>query len=151
MARSLRRDARPEGETVAAEDGRQVVEMSPAELERARTAFRGSLESSKAWRAFSTNTRHHDTTYWSLLCSLFAEPGMNRTMLIERIIAYAGVSRSTAERAIREAKACGYIIDRPAGNEVHHFLSDRLFAHCVAFFRAHMDLEQIVKNLGYDR
>jgi hypothetical protein len=128
-----------------------MVEISPAELKRAQTAFKGSLESSNAWRAFSTNTRHHDTTYWSLLCTLFAEPGMNRTALIERIMTYAGVSRSTAERAIREAKACGYISDRPAGSEVHYFLSDRLFEHCVAFFRAHMDLEQIVKNLGYGR
>lgn len=125
--------------------------ISPAELARARIAFRGSLESSRAWRAFTADTRHHDLTYWSLLCSLFAEPGMNRTSLIERIIEYAGVSRSTAERAIREARDSGYIIDRPAGKEVRYELSRPLFDHCVRFFRNYMDLQRIIKDLGLDQ
>ena len=124
-------------------------EPSPAELERARAAFRGSLETSRAWRAFTSDTRHHNQIYWSLLSVLFVDPGLNRTVLIERVVAYAAVSRSTAERAIREAKACGYLVDRPSGNEVRHFLSERLFAHCLAFFREHMDLERLIENLGY--
>jgi DNA-binding GntR family transcriptional regulator len=86
-----------------------------------------------------------------MLVSLFAEPGMNRTTLIDRIIDYAGVSRSTAERAIHEARQSGYIVDRREGREVRHFLSDRLFNHCIEFFRNYMDLEKIIAKLGYNQ
>ena len=110
------------------------VAMTGEELARARVAYRGSLESSRAWRAFTPNTRHHDTTYWTMLSWLFAEPGMNRMTLVDRITEYAGVSRSTAERAVREARESGYVVDEPAGKEVRYFLSDRLFDHCVGFF-----------------
>ena len=133
---------RPETDGAVAEDD---------ELARARVAFRGSLESSRAWRAFTPNTRHHDTTYWTMLSWLFAEPGMNRMTLIDRIIEYAGVSRSTAERAVREARENGYVVDEPAGKEVRYFLSARLFEHCVGFFRSYMDLEKIMRILGHDR
>jgi hypothetical protein len=122
--------------------------VNPEELAKARRAFRGSLESSKAWRGFSPHPRHHDVTYWTLLTVLFIEPGMNRMSLIERIIDYAGVSRSTAERAVREARAAGFIADAPAGKEVRYELSDRLFAHCLEFFRNYMDLERVLANLG---
>ena len=132
---------RPETDGAVAEDD---------ELARARVAFRGSLESSRAWRAFTPNTRHHDTTYWTMLSWLFAEPGMNRMTLIDRVIEYAGVSRSTAERAVREARVNGYVVDEPAGKEVRYFLSDRLFDHCVGFFRSYMDLEKIMRILGHD-
>jgi hypothetical protein len=138
--RRARRDAGAEGGS---------VDIAEAELVRAQAAYRGALESGRAWRAFTTNTRHHDMTYWTLLASLFAEPGMNRMTLIERITAYAGVSRSTAERAIREARASGYILDRPAGKEVQHFLAPATLKHCIDYFRGHMDLEKIIKNLGY--
>jgi hypothetical protein len=131
------------------ERGETAPELAAAELERARAAFRGSLETSRAWRAFTLDTRHHNQTYWSLLSVLFVEPGLNRTTLIERVITYAAVSRSTAERAIREARESGYVVDRPAGAEVRYFLSDRLLAHCVRFFREHMDLERLIENLGY--
>lgn len=123
---------------------------SEAELARARTAFRGSLESSRAWRAFTPNTRHHDTTYWTMLSWLFAEPGMNRMTLVDRITEYAGVSRSTAERAVREARESGYVVDEPAGKEVRYYLSDRLFEHCMGFFREFMDLEKIIEHFGYN-
>lgn len=127
------------------------MEVPAAELDRARNAFRGSLESARAWRAFTTNSKHHDTTYWSLLSSLFADPGMNRMTLLERIMDYAGVSRSTAERAIREARLSGYIVDRPAGKEVHYFLSDETFNHCISFFRNFMDADKLMKALGYEK
>jgi hypothetical protein len=61
----------------------------------------------------------------------------------------AAVSRSTAERAIREARLNGYVVDRPAGKEVHYYLSERLQAHCLDFFREFMDQKKILKNLGY--
>jgi hypothetical protein len=129
-------------------DTRPDAEVA-AELERARTAFRGSMASARAWRAFTTDTRHHDITYWSLIVSLFTDPGLNRMTLVERIIDNAAVSRSTAERAIREARLNGYVVDRPAGKEVHYYLSERLQAHCLSFFRDFMDQEKLMKSLGY--
>lgn len=126
-------------------------EMTGAELERARLAFRGALEAARAWRAFSPQPRHHDLSYWSLLSSLFAEPGMNRMTLLERIMDYAGVSRSTAERVIRDARDCGFIADRPAGKEVHYRLSDATHRHCVDYFRRYMDQEAMLRTLGYGR
>ena len=125
--------------------------MEEAELARAQIAYRGSLQSSRAWRAFTPNTRHHDVTYWTMLVWLFVEPGMNRMTLIDRIMEDAGVSRSTAERAIREARESGYIIDRREGKEVHHFLSDHTFNHCIDFLRNYMDMEKIIENFGYDK
>lgn len=127
----------------------EMVSVPAEELERARRAFRGSLESSRAWRSFSPHPRHHDVTYWTLLTTLFAEPEMNRMTLVDRIIEYAGVSRSTAERAIRDARASGFIQDEPAGKEVRYRLSEPLFAHCIEFFRRYMDLEQVLQNLGH--
>src|SRR5687768_5978475 len=101
-------------------------EVTSEELARARRAFRGSLESSRAWRGFSTDPRHHDVTYWTLLTALFIEPGMNRMSLLERVIEFAGVSRSTAERAIREARQQGFIVDEPAGKVVRYRLAEPL-------------------------
>lgn len=126
-------------------------EVPAAELARAQVAYRGAQESARAWRAFTPNTRHHDVTYWSLLTSLFVEPGINRMTLIDKVIEYAGVSRSTAERAIREARQSGYIRDEPAGKEVHYYLSDSSFRHCMEYFRNYMDLEKILENLGHKR
>jgi hypothetical protein len=122
-------------------------EVTSEELARARRAFRGSLESSRAWRGFSTDPRHHDVTYWTLLTALFIEPGMNRMSLLERVIEFAGVSRSTAERAIREARQQGFIVDEPAGKEVRYRLAEPLFVHCIEFFRNFMDLERILAKL----
>ena len=125
--------------------------MEGEELARARLAFRGSLELARGWRAFSSNPKHHDLTYWSMLSSLFAEPGMNRSALVERIVTFAGVSRSTAERAIREGRDEGYLVDQPAGKEVLYYLSPRLTEHCVAYFRNYMDQAKLMQHLGYDR
>ncbi len=130
--------------------GGRAEEVSEEELARARIAYRGSQESAKAWRAFTDDSRHHDITYWSMITSLFVEPGLNRTRLIERIMEQAGVSRSTAERAIREGRESGYLVDRPAGKEVRYFLSDRVFNHCLEFFRSWMDVSRVVKRFGYD-
>jgi hypothetical protein len=124
--------------------------VSPAELEWARKAYRRALESDRAWRAFSAEPRHHDATYWTLLVSLFVEPGMNRTTLIERVTAGAGVSRSTAERAIRDARASGLVCHRQVGTEVLMELSERLFAHCLGFFRSRMDQVRFGEGLGED-
>ena len=73
-----------------------------AELERARAAYRRSLEATRAQRAFSPSARHQDTACWSLLGALFVEPGMSRATLVGRIVAYAGVSRATAELSTAE-------------------------------------------------
>lgn len=126
-----------------------VAGMSDDDLTRARTAYRGALDSARAWRAFTEETRHHDVTYWSLLCSLFVEPGLNRMRLIDKVIDYAGVSRSTAERAIREARRSDYIVDRRHGKEVRFYLSESMLSHCVDYFRRYMDFDQVLINLGY--
>jgi hypothetical protein len=108
--------------------------MSGAELECARAAYRGSLEAARAQRAFSPSVRHGDTACWSMLGALFAEPGMNRTMLVGRISQYAGVSRATAERLVSRARATGHIVDQPSGKAVRYFLSQRSFDCCIEYY-----------------
>ena len=129
--------------------GPRRVAVTAAELARARRAYRGGLEAARAWRAFSPDPRHHDATYWTLIATLFAEPGTNRTRLVDRIVGEAGVSRSTAERAVREARAGGLIAAEQAGGEVRLVLSDRLFGHCVGYFRAWMDGGRLGAALGH--
>jgi hypothetical protein len=146
-----RAEERGVGAMVSAAIEEGCLEISESDLARARTAYRGALDAGQAWRAFTANSRHHDVTYWSMLVSLFVEPGLNRMTLIERICGYAGVSRSTAERAIREARESGYIGDRPAGKEVHFYLSSRVFNHCVRYFRDFMDLHSMMRNFGYEK
>lgn len=128
----------------------QRVAVTAPELERARKAYRGALHAARAWRAFSPNPRYHDATYWTLFTTLFTEPRMNRTRLIDRIIEGAGVSRSTAERSIRDARENGLITYEPAGAEVLLDLSDAMFNHCVHYFRDWMDLAKLTHNLGYE-
>jgi hypothetical protein len=124
-------------------------EVPAAQLKRARRAYSGALDAARAWRAFSANPRHHDTTYWTLFALLFVEPGMNRTRLIDRIIEGAGVSRSTAERAIRDARENGFIVGEPAGIEVLFDLSDSMFNHCLGYFLNWMDAAKLSEVLGY--
>jgi hypothetical protein len=128
--------------------GAERVTIAGPELERARKAYRGALEAARAWRAFSPNPKYHDSTFWTLFSTLFAEPGMNRTTLIDRIIEGAGVSRSTAERAIREARESGLVCYRHAGTEVLLDLSDAMFNHCVGYFRDWIDQDKLTKKLG---
>src|SRR5690242_18048654 len=99
--------ASPRGEGATGEASPGRVTVAAAELARARQAYRGALEAARARRAFSPNPKHHDAVYWTLIATLFAEPGMNRTRLVDRIVGEAEVSRSTAERAVREARATG--------------------------------------------
>ncbi len=135
----------------AAEAGPGRIEVTAAQLKRARQAYSGALDAARAWRAFSPNPRHHDTTYWTLLSSLFVKPGMNRTQLVDRIIHGAGVSRSTAERAIRDARESGMIVGEHAGTEVLFDLSDSMFNHCIDYFQTWMDEAKIVEALGYNQ
>jgi hypothetical protein len=119
-----------------------------AELARARAAYRGSLEALRGWRAFSPSARHPDAACWSLLGSLFAEPGLDRTALVGRIAEYAGVSRSTAERVVSRAREGGHVVDRPAGKRVRYFLSERAFGDCLAYFRSYMDRGNVPERPG---
>lgn len=137
------------GRATDGEAGPGRVAIVAAELARARRAYRGGLAAARAWRAFSPDPKHHDATYWTLIATLFAEPGMNRTRLVDRVVAGAGVSRSTAERAVREARAGGLIAAEQAGGEVRLVLSDRLFGHCVGYFRAWMDGGRLGAALGH--
>ncbi len=115
--------------------------ISEIELERARAAYHGSLEAARAQRAFLPSARHEDTACWSMLGSLFIEPGMNRTTLVRRISQYAGVSRATAERVVSRARAGGHIVDQPSGRIVRYFLSERSFDCCLEYFRKYMRQE----------
>ena len=143
-------EANPRGDRATdGEAGPGRVAVAAAELARARRAYRGGLEAARAWRAFSPDPRHHDATYWTLIATLFAEPAMNRTRLVDRVVAEAGVSRSTAERAVREARAGGLILAERVGPEVRLDLSDRLFEHCVGYFRAWMDGGRLGAALGH--
>ena len=144
----LQRLARAE-ELDAAEAGPRRIEVTAAQLRRARQAYSGALDAARAWRAFSPNPRHHDTTYWTLLSSLFVKPGMNRTQLVDRIIDGAGVSRSTAERAISDARESGLIVSQQAGTEVLFDLSDSMSNHCINYFQIWMDEAKIVEAFGY--
>jgi hypothetical protein len=114
------------------------ADISGAELEHARAAYRGSLEAARAQRAFLPSARHEDTACWSMLGSLFAEPGLNRTELVSRISQYAGVSRATAERVVSRARAGGYIVDQPSGRTVRYFLSQQSFDRCIGYYRKYM-------------
>jgi hypothetical protein len=109
-----------------------------AELARARAAYRASLGALRGWRAFSPSARHPDAACWSLLGSLFAAPDVHRTALVGRIVEYAGVSRSTAERGLRRVRAGGHVVDQPAGKRVRYFLSERAFEGCLAYFKTYM-------------
>ena len=113
--------------------------VAEAELARARAAYRASLAALRGWRAISPSARHPDAACRCLLGSLFAEPGLHRTALVDRIAECAGVSRSTAERVLRRARDGGHVVDRPAGKRVRYFLSERAVADCLAYFRAYMD------------
>jgi len=115
------------------------AEVAEADLARARAAYRTSLEALRGWRAISPSARHPDAACRSLLGSLFTEPGLHRSALVGRIAEYAGVSRSTAERVLRRARDGGHVVDRPAGRRVRYFLSDRMFADCLAYLRRCMD------------
>jgi hypothetical protein len=117
------------------------ADISGADLEHARAAYRGSLEAARAQRAFLPSARHEDTACWSMLGSLFAEPGLNRTELVSRISQYAGVSCATAERVVSRARAGGHIIDQPSGRMVRYYLSDQSFGCCVVYFRKYMRQE----------
>jgi hypothetical protein len=149
MSTSLRA-ARTSDEGCSDEAEARRVAIAGPELERAQRAYRGAIEAARAWRVFSPNPKYHDTTFWTLFSTLFAEPGMNRTTLIDRIMEGAGVSRSTAERAIREARESGLVCYRHVGAEVLLDLSDAMFNHCVGYFREWMDRDKLNKNLGFD-
>jgi hypothetical protein len=114
------------------------ADISGAELEHARAAYRGSLEAAQAQRAFLPSVRHEDTACWSMLSALFAEPGMHRAELVSWISQYAGVSRATAERVVSRARAGGHIVDQPSGRMVRYFLSERSFGCCLEYFRKYM-------------
>jgi hypothetical protein len=103
------------------------ADISGADLEHARAAYRGSLEAARAQRAFLPSARHEDTACWSMLGSLFAEPGLNRTELVRRVIS--------------RARASGYIVDQPSGRMVRYFLSRQSFNQCLEYYRAYMSAE----------
>jgi hypothetical protein len=110
-----------------------------AELERARAAYRAALAEARARLDLAPSARHQDTACWGVLASLFVEPGLSRTALVDRVAGCAGVSRPTAERVVRRAREGGHIVDRTAGRAVAYSLSEPAFERCLDHFRRHMD------------
>ena len=75
-------------------------------------------------------------------------PGINRTVLIERMQRYAGVSRSTAERMIADARKDGFLLDMEERNpkRSRYYLSRPVYVHCIEFFRNWMDFTKIERE-----
>src|ERR687883_1718142 len=86
------------------------------ELERAKYSYDGSLQSARAWRSFFSEPKYQTTTAWTMVALVFVNPGMSRMVLIDRMQRYAGVSRSTAERMITDAKKDGFLLDMDERN-----------------------------------
>src|SRR4051794_41949466 len=118
--------ADPRGDRATGETaGSGRVAIAGAELARARRAYRGGLEAARAWRAFSPDPRHHDATYWTLIAALFAQPGTNRTRLVDRIVGGGGGSRATAARGVRRGPGGGVVLAEGGGAQGRLRLADR--------------------------
>lgn len=120
------------------------------ELTRAKYSYEGSLQSARAWRSFFGEPKYQTTTAWTMFALVFVNPGINRTVLIDRMQRYAGISRSTAERMITDAKKDGFLLDKDAKNprKSRHYLSRAVYTHCVEFFRNWMDFTKIQRDDG---
>src|SRR5437763_10550117 len=86
------------------------------ELERAKYSYDGSLQSARAWRSFFAEPKYQTTTAWTMFALVFVNPGMSRTVLIDRMQRYAGVSRSTAGRMIADARKDGFLLGMEGRN-----------------------------------
>jgi hypothetical protein len=123
-------------------------EIPQDELERAKYSYDGSLQSARAWRSFFGEPKYHTTTAWTMFALVFVNPGINRTILIDRMQRYAGVSRSTAERMVADAKKDGFLLDKAErkSRNSRHYLSRDVYTHCIAFFRNWMDFTKIERE-----
>ena len=118
------------------------------ELERAKFSYDGSLQSARAWRSFFREPKYQTTTAWTMFALVFVNPGVNRTVLIDRMQRYAGISRSTAERMIADAKKDGFLLDKDEKNpkKSRYYLSRAVYVHCIEFFRNWMDFTKIERE-----
>jgi hypothetical protein len=118
------------------------------ELERARYSYDGSLQSARAWRSFFGEPKYQTTTAWTMFALVFVNPGISRTVLIDRMQRYAGVSRSTAERMIADARRDGFLLDKEEKNRKRsrYYLSRDVYVHCIEFFRNWMDFTKIERE-----
>jgi hypothetical protein len=118
------------------------------ELERAKYSYDGSLQSARAWRSFFSEAKYQTTTAWTMFALVFVNPGINRTVLIDRMQRYAGVSRSTAERMIADARRDGFLLDMEERNpkRSRYYLARAVYVHCIEFFRNWMDFTKIERE-----
>ena len=123
-------------------------EVPRDELDRARYSYDGSLQSARAWRSFFGEPKYQTTTAWTMFALVFVNPGINRTDLIDNMQKYAGISRSTAERMIADAKKDGFLIDKDERNpkRSRYYLSRDVYIHCMDFFRKWMDFTKIERE-----
>lgn len=132
----------------SAESELDYPEIAKDELDRARYSYDGSLQSARAWRSFFREPKYQTTTAWSMFALVFVNPGINRTDLIDRMQKYAGISRSTAERMIADAKRDGFLVDMDDKNpkKSKYYLSREVYVHCITFFRNWMDFAKIERE-----
>jgi hypothetical protein len=123
-------------------------DVSQDELERAKYSYDGSLQSARAWRSFFSDPKYQTTTAWTMFALVFVNPGLNRTVLIDRMQRYAGISRSTAERMIADAKKDGFLLDKDEkrSNKSRYYLPRAVYIHCIEFFRKWMDFTNIKRK-----
>jgi hypothetical protein len=123
-------------------------EVPQDELERAKYSYDGSLQSARAWRSFFSEPKYQTTTAWTMFALVFVNPGINRTVLIDRMQRYAGVSRSTAERMVADAKRDGFLLDRAEkrSRNSQHYLSRDVYTHCIEFFQNWMDFTKVERE-----
>jgi hypothetical protein len=118
-------------------------------IDKARFAFRGSLESALEWRKFFDDSKYHNLTYWVLIATVFSSPGISRNELIDQLTKYANISRTTAERAISDAKQKSYIVDKMSEARTTSFvLGDELEKHCIWYFENYMNAEALMDTFG---
>ena len=93
--------------------------------------LRGLLD----WLSYFEDTRFYTTAFIIGFLKVFNEPGLKKSELTLYLEVNAKVSRSTAERMLRDAEEAGHlqIEKRVGGNGLATFLSAGLFNHCVHY------------------
>jgi hypothetical protein len=119
--------------------------IEPSEHQKAIASFRSTLDATRDWRMFTKNANHHNTVYWTIIVIVFSSAGIKRKDLIDKTIFYSGSSRTTVERAIKESKESGYIIDSNPGRETQFILSNKMIRHCINYYRKWMTADGLAR------
>jgi hypothetical protein len=113
-------------------------EIYPTELKHYQVAAIRIVEMFGVWfepfeKQFKT------TTHAIMFLKVFAEPGINKSELIVFLHTVTGVSLSTAERLIKDAKDADYLsvsTTERHGSPWSISVSEKLSKHCVTYLQA---------------